>query len=127
MGRITVVKHKIDNLTKKHTKIEAKPSRLDKLRLDKLEKRIERLDTLKWEMSEFVFQAVSLVVGIVAIIFAFLIGVPAYQKISDTTNTEIIREIGMLNNILIFLILVVSLNIVIQFFKWKRGRIDGKP
>lgn len=116
--------HEIDNQPPEHKKRQAK---LD--RIDKLEKRIEKFDTLKWEMSEFIFQAVSLIVGIVAIIFAFLIGLPAYQKISDTTNTEteLIREIGMLNNILIFLILVVILNIVLQFFKWKRGKIDGKP
>ncbi len=116
-GVFVVVKSEETILPIKHGQRQAKPDRTEKL-----EKRVEKLETKELNMAEFIFQAVSLIVGLVAIIFALLIGIPAYQKVSDTTNSELIQEINILNGLLRFLILIVFVNVLIQLWKWKRGK-----
>ena len=99
-------------------------SRLSKIEgeLPDLKKRLIEVEETKGNLAEFIFQAVSLIVGIVAIIFALTIGIPTYQKLSDAIDIELLRSLNMLNYILGFLVIVVSLNVIIQWLRWKKRK-----
>ena len=112
----TGIKHKI---TDEETL--ARLKKIDEL-IKLFNTRLIEVEETKGNLAEFIFQAVSLIVGIVAIIFALTIGIPTYQKLSDATDIELLRSLNMLNCILGFLVIVVSLNVIIQWLRWKKRK-----